>query len=190
MTTPQRLPIVNGDDGAWGDIIRQFLTKEHYNAVPDADNPANGGHQNVTIRPGTATAAPLTFMGGTNLTTPVAGSVEYDGTYFYLTEASNVRKRVMNYFATNTQSGTTYAVAASDTVIFANAASNAITVTLPAASSFTGYRFYIKRIDGSVNGCTVATNGTDLMDGVTSITLNTQYQAIGVVSNGAAWYIL
>ncbi|TMI95630.1 MAG: hypothetical protein E6H08_06000 [Bacteroidetes bacterium] len=32
---------------------------------------------------GTATVAPLTFNAGTNLTTPVAGATEYDGTSFY-----------------------------------------------------------------------------------------------------------
>jgi hypothetical protein len=61
----QRLPIVNSDDGVWGDIIRQYLMKEHYN--DDTDNAANGGHQKVTIRAGTASAgtAPLKFTSGT-----------------------------------------------------------------------------------------------------------------------------
>ena len=34
---------------------------------------------------GTTTAAPIDFTAGTNLTTPVAGAVEYDGTHFYST---------------------------------------------------------------------------------------------------------
>ncbi|MGA3301975.1 MAG: hypothetical protein ABSC72_01645 [Methylovirgula sp.] len=40
---------------------------------------------------GTATAAPLTFASGTNLTSPAAGAVEYDGTAFYATVAANER---------------------------------------------------------------------------------------------------
>ena len=55
MPTPQRLPIVNSDDGVWGDIIRQYLMKEHYN--DDTDNSVNGGHQKITVRAGTASAA-------------------------------------------------------------------------------------------------------------------------------------
>ena len=55
MPTPQRLPIVNSDDGVWGDILRQYLMKEHYN--DDTDNSVNGGHQKITIRAGTASAA-------------------------------------------------------------------------------------------------------------------------------------
>lgn len=51
---PQRLPIVDSDDGTWGDILRKYLTKEHFN--DDTDNSANGGHKNVTIRAGTAGA--------------------------------------------------------------------------------------------------------------------------------------
>jgi hypothetical protein len=82
--TEQRLPTVNGDDGLWGDILNQFLSKEHYNS--GSNNAANGGHQTVTIRPGTASAgtAPLKFNSGTLLTGPEAGAVEfyYDKLYF------------------------------------------------------------------------------------------------------------
>ena len=39
----------------------------------------------VALTAGTTTVAPLTFSSGTNLTTPVAGVIEFDGTDFYLT---------------------------------------------------------------------------------------------------------
>ncbi len=98
MTTPQRLPIVNSDDGTWGDILRQYLKLQHYD--DGTDNPGvNGGHQNITIRPGVATAggAPITFSSGTNLTTPAAGAMEYNGSYYYLTPSSGTRKTVAIY---------------------------------------------------------------------------------------------
>jgi hypothetical protein len=74
---PQRLPVVDGDDGVWGDIIRKYLEKEHYN--DDTDNPVNGGHKTITIRPGTTAAgtAPLKFSSGNLLSTPEAGAVEF-----------------------------------------------------------------------------------------------------------------
>lgn len=39
----------------------------------------------ITPMAGTTTSAPIDFTAGTNLTTPIAGAVEYDGTHFYST---------------------------------------------------------------------------------------------------------
>jgi len=234
MATPQRLPIVDGDDGTWGDIIRQYLKKEHYD--DGTDNAVNGGHQNVTIRPGTTTAAPLTFSSGNLLSTAAAGAMEFntDTLYFTITTGTK-RKKVAIYddsagakgdiyyrdssgnfvplgigssgqilktsgglpawgnlngsFTTGTQT-TNYTVSNSDTVVFADASSANVTVTLPAATSMAGYRFYIKRIDGSAHTVTISGTGGGTIDGMTSFTLDQQYTAIGVVSNGSAWYIL
>jgi hypothetical protein len=236
MSTPQRLPIVGSDDGTWGDIIRQFLMKEHYN--DDTNDAVNGGHQNVTIRAGTSSAAPLTFTSGTLLTSAAAGSVEFntDTLYFTITTGTT-RKKVAIYddssgatgdtyyrdssgnfvrlgigsggqvlkvgsglpawsteiansnFATSTQT-TSYTITSTDTVVFANAASGSVTITLPLASSLAGYRFYIKRIDSSTNTVTVSRTSSDTIDGMTSFTLDLQYTALAVISNGSAWYIL
>lgn len=235
MATPQRLPIVNSDDGTWGDIIRQYIKKEHYD--DGTDNAVNGGHQKITIRPGTATAgtAPLKFSSGTLLSTPEAGAVEFntDSLYFTITTGTT-RKKVAIYddssgangdlyyrdssgnfvrlpigstgqalkvsggipawgngmsFGTNTQT-TSYTVTNTDTVVFADATSANVTITLPAASGMAGYRFYIKRVDNSSHTVSIARTGTDTIDGMTSFTLDLQYTAFGVVSNGSAWYIL
>lgn len=94
----QRLPIVNSDDGTWGDILRQYLMKEHYN--DDTNNPVNGGHQNITIRPGTATAgsAPIKFSSGTLLSTPEAGAVEFNSdTLYFTTTTGPTRKKLAAY---------------------------------------------------------------------------------------------
>jgi hypothetical protein len=45
----------------------------------------------LTIQAGTATLAPLTLTAGTNLSTPVAGSFEYDGFVPYFTPESAIR---------------------------------------------------------------------------------------------------
>lgn len=107
MPTPQRLPIVNNDDGVWGDIIRQYLAKEHFN--DDTDNAANGGHKNVTIRPGTTTAAPLKFTTGSTLTTPEAGAIEFinDTLYFTITTGT-VRKKFAIYDDSSGATGDIY----------------------------------------------------------------------------------
>jgi hypothetical protein len=85
---PQRLPIVNNDDGTWGTILNQFLTKEHYDDA--TDNAVNGGHKTVTIRAGTAAAgtAPLKIASGTLLTAPEVGAIEFATNRLYYTQTT------------------------------------------------------------------------------------------------------
>lgn len=98
MPTPQRLPSVNGDDGVWGDILNQFIEKEHYNT--GSDNATNGGHQKITIRAGSATAgtAPLKFTSGTILSTPEAGAVEFNSDRLYFTQTTSTTRKVIAAF--------------------------------------------------------------------------------------------
>lgn len=85
---------------------------------------------------------------------------------------------------------TNYTIVGTDVVIFADATSGNTTITLPAAASFSGYSFYVKRIDGSVNTCVVGRSGGDTIDGATSFALDAQYYSIKAVSNGTNWYII
>ena len=98
MPTPQRLPIVNNDDGVWGDILRQYILKEHYD--DGTDNAVNGGHKTVTIRAGTTGAgtAPLKFTSGPVMTAAEAGAMEYTGDMLYFTiTTGTTRKKVAIY---------------------------------------------------------------------------------------------
>lgn len=236
MPTPQRLPIVNNDDGVWGDIIRQYIMKEHFN--DDTDNAANGGHKTVTIRAGTTGAgtAPLKFTSGPVMTAPEAGAMEYTGDMLYFTiTTGTTRKKVALYddssgatgdiyyrdssgvftrlpagsngktlrissglpawsdvdttLSTSTKTSN-YTIVGSDVVIFADATSGNTTITLPLAASFSGYSFFVKRIDGTGNTCQVSRSGSDTIDGATSFVLDTQYYSVRVVSNGSNWYII
>ena len=100
---PQRLPVVSGDDGQWGTILNQYLKKEHYD--DGTDNAANGGHQVVTIRPGTAAAgtAPLKIASGTLLATPEVGAIEFATNRLYYTQTSAATR--LTVLATNDASG-------------------------------------------------------------------------------------
>jgi hypothetical protein len=236
MSTPQRLPIVNSDDGTWGDIIRQYLMKEHYD--DGTDNAVNGGHQKITVRAGTATAgtAPIKLTSGTIMSSPEAGAIEFNSDTLYFTiTTGTVRKKVAIYDDTSGATGDTYyrdssgnfvrlaiggtgqslkvsggvpawggtnsgfttatkttgyTITASDTVIFADASSGGVTITLPVASGLSGYRFYVKRIDSSGNSCSVTRSGSDTIDGATSQSLDLQYTSLTIVSNGSNWYII
>jgi hypothetical protein len=94
----QRLPIIDGDDGVWGDILNQYLTKEHFDT--GTNNPVNGGHKTVTIRPGTNAAgtAPLKFTSGPLLTTPEPGSIEFLTDRFYATQTTSATRKVIATF--------------------------------------------------------------------------------------------
>ena len=78
----------------------------------------------------------------------------------------------------------------SNDVVLVNASSNAVTITLPAASAKTGQRYDIKKIDGSTNAVTVDANDSETIDGATTQVLNIEYETMTLISNGTAWYIL
>jgi hypothetical protein len=105
----QRLPIVDGDDGEWGDILNQYLEKEHYNT--GSDNASNGGHQKITIRPGTTSAgsAPLKFTSGPLMTAAEAGAVEFLTDKLYFTQTTGTtRKTVATYDDASGNTGDLY----------------------------------------------------------------------------------
>ena len=86
----------------------------------------------VIVPAGTATVAPLDFTAGTNLTTPLAGAIEYDGKVMYATPQGTqlgVIPGMQSYFLNSAYTGNT---GTSDQSIFG------VGVTL---SSSTVYRF-------------------------------------------------
>ena len=111
MPYDQRLPSVGGDDGSWGNILNQFIEKEHYNT--GTNNAANGGHKTITIQASTGSSgatpgAPLKFTSGTLLTSPEAGALEFltDNLYFTVTTGA-VRNTVSLYVQASVASGST-----------------------------------------------------------------------------------
>lgn len=86
-----------------------------------------------------------------------------------------------------TQTGN-YTVAAGIGVVLCN--TNAFTVTLPAASTNSGRQIIIQKIGSDTNQITVARAGSDTINGATSTTLATQYDAITLISDGSATWCL
>ncbi|MDB5167083.1 MAG: hypothetical protein JWN26_228 [Candidatus Saccharibacteria bacterium] len=109
MAIEQRLPVVNSDDGVWGDDLNAFLSKEHYNAdaTLTPGTSTNGGHKTVTIQAGTGTAAPLTFTSsaGTLLSTAAPGAVEFSTNKLYYTTTTPTRMTVAAFPAGTTVAG-------------------------------------------------------------------------------------
>jgi hypothetical protein len=76
------------------------------------------------------------------------------------------------------------------TVALIDASGGNATVNLPAAAGATDRIYYIKKIDSSANTVTIDANGAETIDGATTQTLLTQYDALQIVSDGTQWFIL
>lgn len=66
----------------------------------------------------------------------------------------------------------------------------AYTVTLPAAASHTGKVYYIKNIDAESDDITIDGNGSEEIDGATTVVLYVRYDAVRIVSDGTDWHII
>lgn len=65
-----------------------------------------------------------------------------------------------------------------------------VTITLPPASTSLGLIYNIKKIDSDATSTTVAAFGSDLVDGFSTQTINSQYDCITVHSDGSDWWII
>lgn len=102
---------------------------------------------------------------------------------------SDIDKNAIRKLPISTKT-TTYAILSSDGVILANAAGGAFSVSLPAANTMTGQVLYVKKIDSSDNAVTIDPNGSETIDGDTTLAISLQYQSRGFISDGSAWYII
>jgi len=94
---------------------------------------------------------------------------------------------------TITSSGTTVLTTA-NYIVLCNTATGAQALTLPAASTMTGRILNIKKVNVENNNVTITVNNivSETIDGNTSMTIDTQYDNITIVSDGTnnRWCIL
>lgn len=74
-----------------------------------------------------------------------------------------------------------------DWLIRVDSTSGATTVVLPDAAKSLGRTLIMKKIDSSGNAATMAGNGSDKIDGVSTKSTSTQFAFIRVVSVGSGW---
>lgn len=88
-----------------------------------------------------------------------------------------------------TSKTTTYTATTSDDLIFASG--SAFTITLYTASGNSGRIIRIKKTDSSTsNIITIDGNASETIDGALTTTLTTQYEEVGLVSDGSNWHTL
>jgi len=160
-----------------------------------------------------ASGAPLKFTSGTNLTTPEAGAVEYDGTNLTATPGDAVRRNVVLMDAATPQVGdilmrsgsywtrtaysnvttqnTTASISAGQFTIvqIIKTSPGASNITITISGSFIGQKYIIKKMD---NGAGVVTiNGAaGTFDGAASINISGQYETVTAIWDGSNWLLL
>jgi len=75
-------------------------------------------------------------------------------------------------------------------MVFCDATSGNITVTLPVATLNTGRMYRIKKTDSSGNTVTVDGNSSETIDGGTTATISNQFEAITIMCDGSNWHII
>lgn len=83
-----------------------------------------------------------------------------------------------------------YTATTSDGIILCDASGGSFSVTLPAAASNTGRRYYVKKIDATANIVTVDGNGVETIDDSATVLLSSQYDAVTIACDGSEWWIL
>lgn len=83
-----------------------------------------------------------------------------------------------------------YTAVVADDVILCNATGGAMTVNLPAASGKAGKKLTIKKTDVSANAVTIDGNASETIDGATTQSIGSQWEAVTIVCDGTNWQIV
>ncbi|HKX23646.1 MAG TPA: hypothetical protein VJM46_00255, partial [Candidatus Saccharimonadales bacterium] len=83
-----------------------------------------------------------------------------------------------------------YSLTLLDHTVLANASGGSLTLTLPTAGALTGKSYTLKKIDASANAVTIATSGSQTIDGNPDFVLPAQWRYITVQSDGVNWFII
>jgi hypothetical protein len=113
-------------------VLRMTLDDAGLYVKPASSSTFPTAYLHLGIGTATASTAPLKFTSGTNLTTPEAGAVEYDGSYFYSTNSSTVRRTIDSYIYTEV-TGTSASMVVNSVYTSNNA--GLVTLTLPATAA-------------------------------------------------------
>jgi len=140
------------------------------------------------------TLARTTVISSTNSDNAISlssGTHTVFGTYpagkaVYLDSSGNLSHRTIPYV---TITGDT-TVTTSNEVVFVNASSGEVDVTLYAASSNGGRKLIIKKTDSSGNAVNILRTSSETIDGATSIILYHQNESITLVSDNSNWFIV
>lgn len=149
------------------DALLNFLANEHIN------------HTAVAITP----SAPLTGGGDITASRSIGLSLgqglEVDASDQLRTQLRAITTKTADYTATS-----------DDETILGDAASGAITITLPPAASSARLALNIKKIDATANPVTLDPNASETIDKSSTLDIINQYDAVTVHCDGSEWWIV
>lgn len=142
------------------------------------------------------------YFGANSQTTKIVGSASMAATWTltlptnvgtigqFLVDSDGSGTSAWRYPEKTTSKTTTYTGTGDETVILADSSGGAFTITLPAAASFTGKHYYIKKTSSDTNAVTIDGNSSETIDGSLTKLIYEQYEGIKIVSDGSNWHIL
>ncbi len=101
--------------------------------------------------------------------------------------SSSVTIQNIAYFHTTKTSDYTIG---NESIIFGDASSTNILFTLPDAGAYDGNVFQIKKIDTTGNLITISGSSGQTIDNAASLSIDSPYTTLSVISNGQNWFIL
>jgi hypothetical protein len=165
--------VFNGnDDGGSSTMFAKMVV-----ASDDVANGSEDGSVTFKIRTGGAIAEPLSLNAGGNQSAKLGGGL------------------ILNRTDKDTTSVTAYTVLPSDYYIgiHSSGSAQAITLTLPAVANVeAGQTYVVKDEGGDASGSTITVDGdgSETIDGATSVTITTDYGALSIYCTGSAWSIV
>ena len=143
------------------------------------------GNSGLVFENSALTTPALTSSSGIKLTNPVSGSLGGLGSYLGLDSSGNLIVTSSVSFGRTTVTSTT--TASISDIILGVSASAAMEIRLPSAGACVdGQYFTIKDEAGNadINNITILASGSQTIDGVQSVTLESPFAAVNIYSNG------
>ena len=95
---------------------------------------------------------------------------------------------VIRTFSTATAAN--FSAITGSSIIYCDTTSNDVTIDLPTAATSAGLKYVIKRISGTTNNVIIDANGSELIDGESTIVMYDQYDSLTVHCDGNQWYVI
>jgi len=185
-----RLPNPGSDSGQWGDLLNEFLSVEHN---PNGTLKASGSLASkaddstvIHVTGNESISGTKTFSLSPAVPTPTLGSQAANKSYVDSVSGGGGGSTNDHTIVTKVAA---YTVTTNDEIVFVNAASASVTITLPTAVG-NACIYRIKKTDSSGNTVVVATTSSQTIDGGTTAIINMQYASISVASNGSNWFVI
>lgn len=121
----------------------------------------------------------------TTIDTPYIGIEFPDGTIQTTAATTSVSKRIRDSRTVSSD----VSITSDDDIVLIDCSSQEVEVTMPTASSVTGYTFTFKKISGN-NDCVILPQSGNSIDSQNSFTIHYVNTSISLYSNGSNWYLM